>query len=81
MTTNAIAAPIHIHALVAVSAARAASSAASLMRAWAAASAAPDSSAVINGSTTAEPDVKRKTGFRASMITASRACRTLGAIQ
>ncbi len=81
MTTTANTAPIQIQALVAVTAASAASSAARRMRRWTAASAAPTRRAVSNGSTTAEPEVNRKTGLSTSMITAMRPCRTLGAIR
>src|SRR5947209_11494231 len=65
MTTNATAAPIQIHAFVAVIAASAASKAASRNRPRMAASAAAIRRVVRNGSTTAEAEGKRKDGLRA----------------
>src|SRR5258705_226604 len=74
------AAAIQIQALVELAAASAARSAASLKRPRVAASAAAMSSVVTRGSTTAEPEVNRKTGLRASRTTAITLCRLVGAI-
>src|SRR5258706_15449965 len=72
-------APIQIQALVAVRHASTARRAATFIRPRTAARAPAVKSAVRRGSTTADPDVKRKTGFRARRTTDRRAWRALGA--
>ena len=79
ITPYVTAAAIQIQALVDVTHARIASSAASFMRPRTAASAPAIRSAVSIGSTTAEPDVNRNTGLSTSRATARRAWRTFGA--
>ncbi len=76
---NATAAATQIHALVEVMTAAAARNAATFIRPLTAASPAPVSRVVTSGSTTADPDVNRKTGFTTSSAVAMRACRALGA--
>src|SRR5256886_12894749 len=76
---SAAAAVTQIQALVDVTHAMAASRAASFMRPLTAARAAPETRAVISGSTTAEPDVNRNTGLSIRRTTAKRACLTFGA--
>ena len=76
---NPTTAATQIQALVAVMHASAASRAATFIRPRTAARAPAVSSAVSSGSTTADPDVNRKTGLSASSATASRAWRAFGA--
>src|SRR5438067_186159 len=79
MAANAAATATHIQALVEVMHANAASRAASFIRFRTAARPDAVSRAVRSGSTTAEPDVNRNTGFRTRRATADRAWRMFGA--
>src|SRR4029077_6533462 len=74
-----VTAAIQIQALVAVKDASTARSAATFIRPRTAARAPAVSSAVKRGSTTADPDVNKKTGFSARSTTERRAWRAFGA--